>query len=345
MRASMSFMRRRRRIRLGKAVTRVVMRHEGDARLRALALGDIGAAISTAGLSWVIARREKIATSISAPSAWRCFQVRAGSRSSSGRRSKTIRHRSSPGTCRKIRISSIRRGRNHSARRPQRSPRGSLVLNRANEHRHRIAVEQQPNDSSRRFISVMSTRSPITPPSLFRRSSIIIPRPSAEPLLVPPPEDKASRGARPSIPLRGRSLRENRPAQYRCATCPAAARRPKQIGTALIDIGVFLVPQNVTAFGIEKDQTMRQNIDRVPEPLVWAWRACSMAASASARFRTISPISAETRRLLLESFGLGLAGRPVPRAIAACFGIFLVVLGRIFGIACAPIAFCVGVFR
>jgi hypothetical protein len=68
-----------------------------------------------------------------------------------------------------------------------------------------------------------------------------------------------------------------------------------------------------------------------------------MAASASARLRTISAISAETRRLLPESFGLGLAGRPVMRVIAACFSLFAV-FGRIFGIGYASVAFCVLLF-
>jgi hypothetical protein len=48
--------------------------------------------------------------------------------------------------------------------------------------------------------------------------------------------------------------------------------------------------------------------------------------------RTISPISAETRRLPPESFGLGFVGRPGIRTIAVCFG-FLIIFGRIFGIA------------
>src|SRR3984893_11641456 len=68
------------------------------------------------------------------------------------------------------------------------------------------------------------------------------------------------------------------------------------------------------------------------------FRASAIAASASARLRTISPISAEARRLLPKSFGLGLAGRPGMRVIAACFS-FFAALGRIFGI-CAPLAFC-----
>ena len=58
----------------------------------------------------------------------------------------------------------------------------------------------------------------------------------------------------------------------------------------------------------------------------WAFRALAIAASVSARLRTISPISVETRRLPFESFGRGFAGRPAMRAIAACFGFFAVLL-------------------
>ena len=67
----------------------------------------------------------------------------------------------------------------------------------------------------------------------------------------------------------------------------------------------------------------------------WDFRASAIAASASARLRTISPISAETGRPLLRSFGLGFAGRPAMRAIAARCS-FLTFLGRIFGIALRP---------
>src|SRR5665213_3897307 len=74
----------------------------------------------------------------------------------------------------------------------------------------------------------------------------------------------------------------------------------------------------------------------------WDLRASAIAASASARLRAISPMSAAPRRLPPESFGLGFEGRPGMRAMAACF-IFLTVFGRILGIL-VPLAFCVLLF-
>jgi hypothetical protein len=64
----------------------------------------------------------------------------------------------------------------------------------------------------------------------------------------------------------------------------------------------------------------------------WDFRASAIAASASARLRTISPISTDARRLLPGSFGLDFAGRPEIRLVAARL-IFFAVVGRIFGIA------------
>jgi hypothetical protein len=57
---------------------------------------------------------------------------------------------------------------------------------------------------------------------------------------------------------------------------------------------------------------------------------------------TVSPISADARRLKPDSFGLGLDGRPAMRAIAARFG--FLAFGRYLGIAGAPLAFCVAMF-
>jgi hypothetical protein len=59
----------------------------------------------------------------------------------------------------------------------------------------------------------------------------------------------------------------------------------------------------------------------------WDLRASVIAASASARLRASSPISAGRRRGL-ESFGLGFTGRPGLRAIAARLVFFP---GRIVG--------------
>ena len=42
----------------------------------------------------------------------------------------------------------------------------------------------------------------------------------------------------------------------------------KQIGAALVDVGVLLVPENVAAFGIEEDDALRQDIERFAQPRI-----------------------------------------------------------------------------
>ena len=64
----------------------------------------------------------------------------------------------------------------------------------------------------------------------------------------------------------------------------------------------------------------------------WDLRASAIAASASARLRTISPISVATCLLPPDSFGLGLPGCRGRCAVGRRL-IFLWLFGRIFGIA------------
>jgi hypothetical protein len=59
--------------------------------------------------------------------------------------------------------------------------------------------------------------------------------------------------------------------------------------------------------------------------------------------RAISPISTDARRLLPASFGLGFAGRPEIRVVAACL-IFFAVVDRIFGIAASCSLPALGLF-
>ena len=64
----------------------------------------------------------------------------------------------------------------------------------------------------------------------------------------------------------------------------------------------------------------------------WDLRASAIAASASARLRTISPISTATRRVPPASLGLGFAGRPGMRAVVVRASACLIFFGRIVGI-------------
>ena len=98
--------------------------------------------------------------------------------------------------------------------------------------------------------------------------------------------------------------------------------RREQIGAALVDLGVFLVPENVASLGIEEHDALRQDVDRLAQSFVRFSRLGDRGlrfARACARFRRFPH---GTRRLRPESFGPGFAGRPGTLAIAACFSFF-----------------------
>jgi hypothetical protein len=44
----------------------------------------------------------------------------------------------------------------------------------------------------------------------------------------------------------------------------------EQVGAALVDVGVLLVPQDIAVFGIEKNDALGQDIDGVAQPLMGA---------------------------------------------------------------------------
>ena len=198
------------------------------------------------------------------------------------------------------------------------------------------------NEASRCFSSVMSTRRPMTPPSSVSRSSIRMTaavgqrllvafaglielgEPLGDPLFLAADRfgivaaldadaDGVLAAARPARTGRRCGCRFRRIScsrecsgrRHRETRCPAAGCRSPR-AAARVDL-----------------------------------RASAIAASASARLRTISPISAATRRRLrCELLAPELAGRPRVRAIAACL-CFLAALRPILGIRLRPLAFCV----
>ncbi len=44
--------------------------------------------------------------------------------------------------------------------------------------------------------------------------------------------------------------------------------RLEQVGAAAVDLGVFLVPENVASLGVEEHDALRQDVDRLAQPLV-----------------------------------------------------------------------------
>ena len=107
----------------------------------------------------------------------------------------------------------------------------------------------------------------------------------------------------------------------------------EQVGAAAVDLGILLVPENVAPVGVEKDDALGQDVDRLAQPFVGFSRLCDRRLGLRARVRSISAISVATLgRLPPANFGLTFTGRPGKRAIAACLR-FLEVLGRNFGMA------------
>ena len=53
----------------------------------------------------------------------------------------------------------------------------------------------------------------------------------------------------------------------RIVSCKPRARL-EQVGAAVVDLGVFLVPEDVAAFGVEEHDALRQDVDRLAQPLV-----------------------------------------------------------------------------
>ncbi len=170
------------------------------------------------------------------------------------------------------------------------------------------------------------------PPSEVSRSSISTTRPSDSSLLVP-----LARLIHPLQPLgdprllaaRGLGIITARDAN---ADGVLEARTVlEQVRAALVDFRVFLVPEDVAAVGIKEHDALRQDVDRLAQTLV-DLRASAIAASAWARWRTSSPISAAARRRTAGEFRHRF-GPAIPDT--GCFGQLLLLgfPGRIIGIA------------
>ena len=73
--------------------------------------------------------------------------------------------------------------------------------------------------------------------------------------------------------------------------------RPEQVGAAVVDLGVFLVPENVAAFGVEKHDAFRQEVDGFAQALMGFSRIRDRGFRLGALAHD-SPISDATRRRL-----------------------------------------------
>ena len=144
-----------------------------------------------------------------------------------------------------------------------------LAIQRADDHRHRIAVEQQPE---RRL-------------ALLQFGDVDAQADNAailgQPLLD---QDDAAVGQRLFMPF-ARLMELCQPLGdpfflatdrfWIIAALDADAdgvlqprARLEEVGTAVVDLRIFLVPENVAAFGVEKHDALRQDVDRLAQPLM-----------------------------------------------------------------------------
>jgi hypothetical protein len=145
----------------------------------------------------------------------------------------------------------------------------ALTVQRADDHRHRIAVEQQPERGL----------------ALLQFGDVDAQADDAavagQPLLD---QDAAAIGEDLLMALAGViKLREPLGDPFlfatdRCGIIAAldadpdrilkSCARLEQVGTAVVDLRLFLVPENVAPLGIEKHDALGQNVDRLAQPLM-----------------------------------------------------------------------------
>ena len=145
----------------------------------------------------------------------------------------------------------------------------ALIVQRAHDHRNRIAVEQQPE----RGLALLQLGDVDAQADDTAASG--------QPLLD---QDDAAVGKRllmapvglmkPGQPLRDPLFL----AADRLGIVAAldadpngvlqTGAGPEKVRAAVVDLGVLLVPENVAAFGIQKHDALRQQVDRLAQPLV-----------------------------------------------------------------------------
>ena len=145
----------------------------------------------------------------------------------------------------------------------------AFAIERADDHRNRIAVEQQPE----RGLALLQ----LGDIDAQADDAAVLGQPLID-------QDDAAVGQRLLVPLAGLVqlleplgdpffLAADRFRIIAALDADADGvfqprARLEQIRTAVVDLRIFLVPENVAAFGIEKHDALRQDVDRLPQPLV-----------------------------------------------------------------------------
>ena len=145
----------------------------------------------------------------------------------------------------------------------------ALAVQRADDHRHRVAVEQQPERSlallELRDIDAQADDAAVRCQPLLDQNDAAVGQdllmalaglielldPFGDPFFLAPGRFRiiAARDANADGVLEPRA-------------------RLEQIRAAAVDLGVLLVPENVAAFGVEEHDALRQDVDRLAQPLV-----------------------------------------------------------------------------
>ena len=196
----------------------------------------------------------------------------------------------------------------------------ALIAERADDHRNRIASNSSRNEASRCFNSVIST--PTDDAAVLGQTFIdqddaavgqrlLMPLAGLEQLLEP-------RGDPFFLAADGLRIIAAHDADANCILQPRALL--EQVRTAGVHLRIFLVPENIAAFGIEKHDALRQDVDRLPQAIMRFARLGKRGINLGALARVSPAAAGRLRPRLAGSLGKGFTGRPRKRTIAACLG-------------------------
>ena len=145
----------------------------------------------------------------------------------------------------------------------------TLVTQRADDHRNRVAVEQQPERGLPLFqlgdIDAQADDAAILGQAFIDQDDAAVGQRLLMPLaglvqLLEPRRDPFFLAPDGLRIIAARDADADRILQ------PCA--RLEQVRTAAVHLRIFLVPENIAAFGIEKHDALRQDVDRLPQALV-----------------------------------------------------------------------------
>ena len=195
----------------------------------------------------------------------------------------------------------------------------ALVIQRADDHRNRVAVEQQP-ERGLALLQLGDVDAQADDAAVLGQALL--------------DQDAAAVGQRLFVAFAGLVKLSSRCGdpfflaadRFRIVAALDAdadrvlqpRARLEQVRTAVVDLGIFPVPENVAPVGVEKHDALRQDVDRLAQPFVGFPRLRDRGFRLGALAHDLADLGGDAR--LADSFGAGFAGRPGMRAIAACFG-------------------------